>query len=39
MRRNRNRTTYDEAGTISAREARIAISAAEEYVEKISRLL
>lgn len=39
MRRNRNRATYDETGTISARESETAVSIAEEFVEKISLLL
>jgi len=39
MRRNRNRATYDETGTISTSEARTAISTAEEFVNKMSKLL
>ncbi|MFC1595489.1 HEPN domain-containing protein [Gemmatimonadota bacterium] len=39
MRRNRNRATYDETGTISASEAATAVSTAEEFVGKISKLL
>lgn len=39
MRRNRNRATYDETGTISVKEAGTAISTAEEFVEKISAIL
>lgn len=39
MRRNRNRATYDKTETISTSEARTAISTAEEFVDKISKLL
>ena len=39
MRRNRNRATYDETGTISVKEAETAISTAEEFVGLISELL
>ncbi len=39
MRRNRNRATYDKTGTISADEALTAVSTAEEFVEKIGKLL
>jgi len=39
MRRNRNRATYDEVGTISESEARTAVISAEEFVEKISDIL
>jgi len=39
MRRNRNRATYDEVGTISISEAATAVSTAEEFVKKICKLL
>ena len=39
MRRNRNRATYDETGTISTNEAKTAISTAEEFVNRMSKLL
>jgi uncharacterized protein (UPF0332 family) len=39
MRRKRNRSTYDTVGTISDREAREAVSIAEEFVEKVASLL
>lgn len=39
MRRKRNRATYDTVGTLSDREAREAVSIAEEFVDKVVSLL
>ncbi len=39
MRRNRNRATYDEVGTISESEARNAVVSAEEFVKKMGDIL
>ena len=39
MRRKRNRATYDMVGTITAREAQEAISAAREFVSEVTRRL
>jgi len=39
MRRKRNRSTYDTVGIISDKEAKEAVSIAEEFVEKVASLL
>lgn len=39
MRRKRNRATYDMVGIVSGKEAKEAVSIAEEFVKKAASLL